>query len=138
MNNRYRLLVALVMIAASGMAAAVPPSGTGGGYFGTAWFTNGQGIVVGPYSTWWECDQAFQDALDYNVNVRGWTIETMNPCSYNPPFPIAAPNHELSFDIDDSDPDTSLDDAQRIIEKVRRLRETYMIDEYEAELRRMK
>lgn len=138
MKTNIRLLAALALLLASTMAAAVPPSGSGGGYYGSAWFTNNQGIVVGGYATWWECDQAFQSALDLRVNNWGWTIQSVSPCSYTPPFAVAGPAHELSFAIDSSDPGTSLEDAERIIGKLRRLRETYMIDEYEADLRRIK
>lgn len=138
MHTQYRLLIALALIVSSTMASAALTPGTGGGYFGTAWFTNGQGMIVGPYSTWFACNQQYQQSLDYNVNVRGWTIDTQTPCSYNPPASVASPNHALSFDVDSSDPGTSLEDAKRIIEEIRVLRESHMIDEYQAELRRIK
>lgn len=138
MKMQYRLLAALILTVACGMAAAVPPSGSGGGYYGQAWYDSGQGSVVGPYSTWYECNQALQDTIDYNVNMRGWSVTSINPCHYNPPFGTASPLHGLSYAVDSSDPGTSQEDAERIIEKVRTLRETYMIDEYQAELRRIK
>ncbi|RFF31543.1 hypothetical protein [Wenzhouxiangella sediminis] len=135
--KKHRILVALLLIVASSMAAAVPPSGTGGGYYGSAWFDSGQGFVVGPYSSWAACNQAYQDALAYDVNIRGWTVVSTSPCSYRPPYGMATPNHKLSYAVDDSDPGASLDHVQRIVEKVRQLRETHMIDEYEAELLRI-
>lgn len=138
MRKQYQFIVALALIVASTMATAALTPGTGGGYFGTAWFTNGHGMIVGPYSSWSACNEAYEESLDYNVNVRGWTIATQSPCSYTPPASIAAPNHGPSFDVDDSDPGTSLEDAKRIIEEVRALRETYMVDEYQEELRRIK
>lgn len=138
MKTHHRFLIGLTLIVASGMAAAALTPGTGGGYYGSAWYTNGHGSIVGPYSSWWACDQALQDDIDYDVNVRGWTIASVNPCSYTPPYTVANPNQELSFAVGGDDAGTGLQEAVRILEQVRRLRETYMIDEYEAELRRIK
>ena len=53
-------------------ASAVPVAGSGSGYDRTAWFTNNSGIVVGPYSTWAECNYQFQYTLNMRIQDWGW------------------------------------------------------------------
>lgn len=138
MKTHNRFIFALLLILASSLATAALAPGTGGGYFGSAWFTNSQGIVVGPHSTWWECNEAFQTSLDIRVNDWGYTVESISPCSYTPPFSAGHVGYETAYAVDSSDPGTSLGHVEAIINKIALLREQYRITEYENALQRIK
>ncbi len=65
---------------------AAPASGSGGGYYGTAWYNSGQGTVVGPYATYAECSQALNAAVAYKVTNLGWVVVSFQACHFNPPY----------------------------------------------------
>lgn len=130
------LSVTLALGAVAGSAAPIP--GTGGGYFGTAWFNSGQGIVVGAYPTWALCNYYFQQALAIRVNDWGWTVTEINPCSYQPPFGGIQVHREHAFALDASSPDGSLEDANRVLDQLKAIREQFRADDYEAALNRIR
>ncbi len=118
-------------LAALGSAHAAPVVGSGGGYFGTADYGNGSGSVVGPYSTWSECNNALQAAIDNAVNNFGYTLVSMHPCSYTPPFSgVMHEYFELSVDgIKEGDTATV---AAALLDEVERIREAHNADAYDA------
>jgi hypothetical protein len=85
-------LFAILLIGPSTHAA--PSAGTGGGYYGSAWYDSNQGTVVGPYATYAECNQALNAAVAYKVTQLGWSVVSFQPCYFNPPFGMVA--EELS------------------------------------------
>lgn len=117
-------------LAALGSAHAAPLVGSGGGYFGTADYVNGAGSVVGPYSSWIECNNALQAAIDNAVNNFGYTLVSMNPCSYTPPFSGVMYQH-FELAISDKYGD-SASVAAALLDEVRRIREAHRADAYDA------
>jgi hypothetical protein len=138
MRNPIQKLMALVCLASSSLAMAAPVPGSGGGYFGTAWFNAGQGIVVGAYPTWTECNYAFQQALNLRVNEWGWTVTEINPCSYQPPFGTVQVQREHAIALDPTGPEASLEDANRVLGELKAIRESFRADEYEQALSRVR
>ncbi|MBD8527894.1 hypothetical protein [Pseudomarimonas arenosa] len=126
-------LTAALSLALAGSALAVPPAGTGGGYYGSAWFDSDQGIVVHG-ATYSECAQALQYSINYRVNHWGWTVTELNPCSYRPPFAHVGVLDELKVEIRADSPEGSLDQANAVLGQIARLRRTHAIDAYEADL----
>ncbi len=118
-------------LASLGSAHAAPVVGSGGGYFGTANYGNGAGSVVGPYSTWAACNSALQAAINNAVNNFGYTLVSMNPCSYTPPFSGVMYQHFELAVVSDNDGDTA-DVAAVLLDQVKRIRETYQADAYDA------
>lgn len=118
-------------LAALGSAHAAPVVGSGGGYFGTADYGNGSGSVVGPYSTWAACNNALQAAIDNAVNNFGYTLVSMHPCSYTPPFSGVMHQHfELAVDsVKEGDTATV---AGVLLDEVERIREAHRADAYDA------
>ncbi len=84
--DHYQAFAFLALLTVGYNANAVPPSGTGGGYYGSAWYDSSQGTVVGPYATYAECSQALSAAVAYKVTNFGWTVVSFQPCHFNPPF----------------------------------------------------
>lgn len=118
-------------LAALGSAHAAPVVGSGGGYFGTADYGNGSGSVVGPYATWSECNNALQAAIDNAVDNFGYTLVSMHPCSYTPPFSGVMRQHfELAVDSE-NEGDTA-DVAAVLLDQVKRIREAHHADAYDA------
>lgn len=138
MRNHIKYLLALACLASATLASAAPVPGTGGGYFGSAWFTNNHGIVVGAYPTWGECNYYFQQSLNKRVNDWGWTVSEINPCSYRPPYGSIHAQHELALPVDTSSPDASLEEVNRILDELREVRDTFRADEYDAALERIR
>ncbi|MBX3724869.1 MAG: hypothetical protein KF823_03025 [Xanthomonadales bacterium] len=138
MRSPISTLFGLAVLAGASAASAAPVPGSGGGYYGTAWFNTNQGIVVGAYPTWAECNYYFQQALNLRVNDWGWTVTEINPCSYRPPFGRIRMEREHAFAIDPSSPEESLQDANRVLDALREVRNRYRADEYEAELDRIR
>lgn len=134
MRNSVQKLMALACLASSSLALAAPVPGSGGGYFGTAWFNVNQGIVVGAYPTWTECNYNFQQALNIRVNDWGWTVTEINPCSYQPPYGTIQVKREHAIALDPSSPEASLEEANRVLSELQALRETFRADEYEKAL----
>lgn len=118
-------------LAAMGSAHAAPVVGSGGGYFGTADYGNGSGSVVGPYATWSECNNALQAAINNAVNNFGYTLVSMHPCSYTPPFSGVMYEHfELAVDsVKEGDTATV---AAVLLDEVKRIREAHSADAYDA------
>ena len=99
------LVAAGLAIASIGSASAALVAGTGGGYYGSAWYNSNQGSVVGPYSTYYACNQALQAAIDNATNNFGWSVTSVSPCSYTPPFAPMQVEYELAV-VDDGSGDT--------------------------------
>lgn len=133
MRKTLTTLSAALALAFCGAALAVPPAGTGGGYYGSAWFNAGQGIVVHG-ATYSECAAALQNGITYRVTNWGWTVTELNPCSYRPPFAHAGVVDQLKVEIEAGSPQGSLDEANAVLGQIARLRRTYAVDSYEAEL----
>lgn len=133
-------LILISLLACSAVTIAAPPIGSGGGYYGSAWFNSNQGIVVGPYSTWHDCNQALQGGIQYSVTNWGWSVTELNPCSYRPPFGYGIVQHELALAVGivSTTPDGSLAEADRLLTEVEVLREAHRIDAYEAAVRRIR
>ena len=91
---KLRTLVIVGLFSAAQAATAALTPGTGGGYYGSAWYNSGQGSVVGPYPTYQQCQTALQNALNNAVYNFGWSIVSVDYCHYNPPAPMVM--HELS------------------------------------------
>jgi len=127
------LPLALLALCFAGSTFAVPPAGSGGGYYGTAWFDSNQGIVVSG-ATWYECNQALQSGISYRVSNWGWSVTSMTPCSYQPPFSVANPHVEVAVDIVSGDPQGSLDEATVVLARIAELRRLHDMDRYEATL----
>ncbi len=138
MRNPTRSLLALACLAGSSMALAAPVPGSGGGYYGTAWFNTNQGIVVGAYPTWAQCNYYFQQALNLRVNDWGWTVTQMSPCSYKPPYGTVRVEREHAIAVDPSSPGASLEDANRILGELQAVREQFRADDYEKALDRIR
>ena len=118
-------------LATAGFAQAAPVVGSGGGYFGTADYSNGAGSVVGPYATWFECNQALQAAINNAVNNFGYTVTSVHACSYTPPFSgVMHTWFELKVPADT--PRESGAVAGALLDEVRRIREAHRADAYEA------
>jgi hypothetical protein len=133
MRSIRSLLCALMLLGLAGTAVAVPPAGSGGGYYGSAWFDSDQGIVV-TGSTYWECNQALQSGIAYRTSNWGWTVTELTPCQYRPPFsPVAAP-FELTAQIVAGTPDGSLDEANAVLAGVANLRRAHDMDRFDASL----
>ena len=116
-----------------GTASAAPPVGSGGGYYGSAWYNSNQGSVVGPYSTYYACNQALQNALDNAVNNFGWTVTSIKPCSYRPPYAYAPVEFELQVSAEGAG--QSGDVATGLLFEATKLRETHRVDDYDRALR---
>lgn len=139
MNTLARSLLAALALGCAGTALAAPPVGSGGGYYGSAWFDSGQGIVVGAYPTWYECNQFLQQGIQYRVSNWGWTVTELNGCAYRPPFGMAIEfEKETALSIVAPDPDGSLAEVERILAAIERLRARYNVDAYEAELAKVR
>lgn len=138
MQMHFKKILAAALLAGSSLATAAPVPGSGGGYYGSAWFTNQSGIVVGAYPTWAECDYYFQQALTIRVQEWGYTVSELNPCSYKPPFGSIQFEIELGIRVDPSSPVDSLDDSFRILGELKSVREQFRADEYEQALMRIR
>ena len=125
--------LALLALCFAGSAFAVPPAGSGGGYYGSAWFDSNQGIVVSG-ATWSECNQLLQYNIDYRVNNWGWSVTSMTPCSYQPPYSVVNEHVELAVDIVSDSPQGSLDEATVVLARIAELRRMHDMDRYEATL----
>lgn len=140
MKISIKTLTALGLLLAATASQAAPVPGTGGGYYGSAWFNSNQGIVVGAYSTWYECNQYLQAAIDYRVSNWGWTVTELNPCGYRPPFGtgVGVVGPDLGgITIDSDGPGSSYDEVIRILERVELVRFQFRADEFEAALSRI-
>ncbi len=135
MNMIRSLCAALVLTAAvaSSSAQAAPVVGSGGGYFGTANYGNGAGSVVGPYATWVECNQALQAAINNAVNNFGYTLVSMHPCSYTPPF--SGVMHEwFELAVVAKTPRESATVGAALLREVQTIREAHRADAYDARI----
>jgi hypothetical protein len=128
MIKTFGLCLALATV---GSVHAAPVVGSGGGYFGTAEYDNGAGSVVGPYATWIECSIALQNAINNAVNNFGYTLESVSPCSYTPPYSgVMNPGYELEVMADS--PASSADVGTVLLDEARRIREAHRADDYDA------
>src|SRR5688500_15769937 len=134
MTTFQKLCVGIAL--AFGLAATVqaaPPIGSGGGYYGSAEYTNDSGSVVGPYSTYAQCNAALQAAITNAVNNFGYVVESVNYCSYRPPFTgVFVGYSELV--VGSTTPRESLAEAFALLEEIALVRARYDADNYEAEL----
>ncbi|HPF74804.1 MAG: hypothetical protein H7A20_05375 [Rhodanobacteraceae bacterium] len=129
-------------IAAAGLAimgmgsafAALTP-GSGAGYFGGAWYDSNQGSVVGPYPTYYACNQALQAAINNATNNFGWTVTSVSPCHYNPPFAPVQKHEYYELAVVSDGPGDSGNVAGALLDEASKLRETYRIDAYDKALK---
>jgi hypothetical protein len=98
---------------------------------GTADYSNGAGSVVGPYANWAECNEALQAAIDNNVNNFGYTLVSLHPCSYTPPF-SGGIHVFYEFAVLAHSPRESAETATVLLDEVRKIREVYRSDDYDA------
>jgi hypothetical protein len=123
-----------LMFGISAAAQAAPTIGSGGGYYGSAEYTNNSGSVVGPYSTYAQCNAALQAAISNAVNNFGYVVESVNYCSYRPPFTgVFIGYTELA--VSSTTPRESLAEAFALLEEIAQIRIRYNADQYEADLR---
>lgn len=134
MRHFSKALSISIALASSTLAVAAPVPGTGGGYYGSAWFNSGQGIVVGAFQTWAECNAALQSGIQYRVSNWGWTVTELNPCGYRPPFAVIRFEKEVALRIVADDPGSSFDEVQRVLRSVQSIRNRFNADDYEAAL----
>jgi hypothetical protein len=128
-------LLALALLAGT-HAQAAPVIGSGGGYYGSAWFTGSNGgVVVGPYSTWSACDDALQFAIDYRVTNWGWTVDTYSGCTYRPPFAGFPVHADVQIDLQSTTPLGSLSEAAAASARIRSIRRQFNADAYDEALR---
>lgn len=120
-----------LLLAAAGSANAAQVVGSGGGYFGTADYSNGGGSVVGPYSSWAECNTALQAAIYNNVHNFGYTLVSMHPCSYTPPF-AGVMHVDYELQVVASSPIESVGVGKVLLGEVQKIRETHHADTYDA------
>ena len=130
---RTAILATGLAVMSIGAALAAPPIGSGGGYYGGAWYDSNQGSVVGPYSTYYACNQALQNALDNAVNNFGWTITSLTPCSYRPPYGTVLPGYEVEIWADGAG--QSGDVATGVLFEATKLREAHRVDDYDRAIR---
>ncbi len=94
--------------------------------------------MVGPYSTWAECNYQFQYTLNMRIQDWGWIATEINPCSYQPPYGSVQIKHELALAVDTSTSHDNLEHINRILDDVRAVREEFRADEYDAALERIR
>lgn len=136
MTSIRKLFLGLsLVLGMSAVAHAVPPVGTGGGYYGSAWYGPNQGgSVVGPYGSYAECTAALNAAIANAVNNFHYTVSSVNPCSYRPPFTgVLVGYSELV--VDAATPGESMAEAVALLDEITQVRKRYNVDQYEAELR---
>jgi len=135
MTSIRKLFLGLALTFGISIAAhAAPVIGTGGGYYGSAWYTNNSGSVVGPYSTWAQCNAALQAALNNAVNNFGYTIATVHQCSYRPPF-SGVFLEASGLVMQSTTSRESLTEANALLAEIAKVRARYYADQYEADLR---
>ncbi len=122
--KKCKAVLAIALISATQLASAALPAGAGGGYYGSAWYSSNQGSVVGPYSNWYDCNEALQNAMDNAVYNFGWSIVSVNPCSYNPPAVYGQVLHELA-------PVESLNVVNGILDQVAAARKQWVPEYFE-------
>jgi hypothetical protein len=139
MNMIRSLGVSLALAAGlAGAAHAAPVPGTGGGYYGSAWYNSGQGSVVAGAPTWAACNSTLQESINHAVSNWGWWVVTYNPCKYRPPFgEMAAEVHaeKVGIEINAGSADESAGVVRVISDEIRRTREMYRADDYDNALR---
>ena len=135
MTSIRKLFLGLALTFGISVAAhAAPVIGTGGDYYGSAEYTNNSGSVVGPYSTYAACNAALQAAISNAVNNFGYVVESVNYCSYRPPFTgVFLGYTELA--VGSTTPRESLAEAFALLEEIAKIRIRYNADQYEADLR---
>lgn len=134
MNMIQKCAIALALAAGvSGVAMAAPIPGTGGGYYGSAWYDSGQGSVIAGATTWAECNNALQASINHAVSAWGWTVVTYNPCKYRPPFgQMLMEQEKVGIEIGGSSPGESIGTVRIITDEIVRVRNQYRADDFEA------
>lgn len=137
MNTIRNVCIAIALASGISMTAhAAPVIGTGGGYYGSAWYDSGQGSVVAGASTWAECTSALQMSINHAVNVFGWQVVTYNPCHYRPPFgEMVMQSEKTGVAIEAGSAGESGGVVEVLTQDIRRAREQYRADDYENALR---
>lgn len=130
---RTAILATGLAVMSVGAALAAPPVGSGGGYFGSAWFDSNQGMVSGPHPNYQTCNQSLQDGIHYRVTNWGWSVTSITPCSYTPPYSIGQVEYEVQIRADG--PGHSGDIATGVLFEASKLREAHRIDDYDSAIR---
>ncbi|MEQ1514652.1 MAG: hypothetical protein ABL934_18505 [Lysobacteraceae bacterium] len=134
MNTIRNICIATaLLIGVSTAADARPPAPWGGGYYGSAWYSSGQGSVVAGASTWAECNSVLQDAISRALSW-GWAVVTYVPCHYQAPF-LYAPAPDDGIEIAAGSSGESAGVVRVITDEIVRVRTQYRADEYEASMR---
>ena len=123
------------VVSSGGSAFAALTPGSGAGYFGGAWYDSNQGSVVGPYPTYYACNQALQAAINNATNNFGWTVTSVSPCHYNPPFAPVQKHEYYELAVVSDGPGDSGNVAGALLDEASKLRETYRIDAYDKALK---
>ena len=132
MNRIYQGSLGLALVLGiSSAAQALHQSGAGAGYYGSAQYDGNAGGVVGPYSTWFACNQALQSMLYNAVNLHNHTIVSVTPCSYRSNILVA---HEIHVRLGAGSPGESLGASKIVLEEISRVRDEFRADDYEAAL----
>jgi hypothetical protein len=136
MTSIQKLFLGIALVFGFSVAAhAAPPIGTGGGYYGSAWYGPNQGgSVVGPYSTYQDCTDALNAAIANAVNNFHYTVSTVNPCFYRPPFTGVFVEYS-GLVVQSTTPRESQAEAAALLEEITQIRARYNADQYEADLR---
>lgn len=133
---RYRCIAAVIAAGLSmtttTQAARIP--GTGGGYYGSAWFDSNQGAVVAGAATWTECNARLQEYIDHATSVWGWTVVSYTPCHYQEPFGQMAQEALVGIDLNARTPMESTGVVRAITDEIQRTRSQFRADEYEASM----
>ena len=121
----------------AGTAQAAPVPGTGGGYYGSAWYNSGQGTVISAIPTWQECTNLLNANIAHAASAWGWWVVRKHPCAYRPPFGQMSPvdPEKIGIEIGGSTPEESVAISRMISDEIRRARELHRADDYDNALR---
>ncbi len=137
MNTIRSLCVSLSLaVGLVGTAQAAPVPGTGGGYYGSAWYDSNQGTVIAGAATYQECVQLLNSSIAHAASAWGWTVVTYNPCKYRPPFGQMAYEQaeveKTGINIGAGSPGESVGIVRMISDEIRRTRDQYRADDYDS------
>jgi hypothetical protein len=139
MNTIRSLCVSLALAAGlAGAAQAAPIPGTGGGYYGSAWYDSNQGTVIAGVATYQECMALLHSSIAHAASAWGWTVVTYNPCRYRPPFGQMAYEQaeveKVGIHIGAGSPGESVEVVRMIGDEILRTRDQYRADDYDNAL----
>lgn len=140
-RNAFACLALSVACLSVSQAAQLP--GEGAGFYGEAEYSDGGGATVGPYSTWAECSNALEAALENATNNNednpNWSIVSVSGCGFYHHFfagvtDAEAASNLVTLDIVAKSPWDSMRKVRELFSRVRATRVRHAADEYEAAL----